>query len=97
MWNNPKGTGTKQLDVIREKCDEWAGFVTNGYLPRQSVWTAFWVQLWPALKYGIGMNAFQQQEMKSLLYPNIYKFYLAWAAIVKSRRNGVRSHTSSWA
>ena len=73
MWNNPKGTGTKQLDIIREKCDEWAGFVTNGYLPRQSVWTAFWVQLWPALKYGIGTNAFHQHEMDLLLHPYIYK------------------------
>ena len=90
LWNSPTGSAAKQLEVIMDKCDEWVGFIANGYLPHQSVWMGLWVQLWDAVKYGIGTNVFTQAEMGHLLHPYIYntRFYQIWAVIYISRRSG---------
>ena len=50
LWNSPNGSTAKKLEVIMDKCDEWVGFIANGYLHHQSVWMGLWVQLWYAVK-----------------------------------------------
>jgi hypothetical protein len=54
------------------------------------VWMGLWVQLWDAVKYGIGTNVFTQAEMGCLLHPYIYstRFCQIWAVIDISRRSG---------
>ena len=90
LWNSPTGSAAKQLEVIMDKGDEWVGLIANGYLPHQSVWMGLWVQLWDAVKYGIGTNVFTQAEMGRFLHPYIYSIHFCqiWTVIDISRRSG---------
>ena len=39
IWNSRTGSADKKFEVTMEKCEKWVGFIANGYLLCQSVWT----------------------------------------------------------
>ena len=69
----PSGKMDAQKDEIIDKCNEWIGQFKNGYLPRRSVWTLFWRQLWSSLRWDIGTFQFTQKETEDILGPIYYQ------------------------
>ena len=73
LKTTPIGNMSNQHQEILDTCEEWINKVRNGYLPRQSVWTDFWCQLWCSIRWDMGTFQFTEFELKEILQPTLYK------------------------
>jgi hypothetical protein len=55
IYNSPVGGNQGHLEYIHSKLSKWITRMQNGHLPSHMAWTAYKLQLWPGLCYGLGM------------------------------------------
>ncbi len=48
------GGNKEHIKYIQQKASTWTDRMTNGHLPHHMAWIAYWLQLWPGLRYGLG-------------------------------------------
>ena len=53
IWKNILGDMTKQTIFLQNNIQEQNKILKNYYLPRNNVWTYFWVTLWVSINYVI--------------------------------------------
>ncbi len=64
IYNAPSGGNQGHLEYIHGKLTMWIARMQNGHLPNHMAWTAYKLQLWPGLCYGLGtmMNDLKATE-----------------------------------
>ncbi len=66
IFTNPAGACEKQVDVMQDKIQTWTFRLKNGNLPAKWAWVSYFNQLWPRLRYGLGVNASPLEEIVDL-------------------------------
>jgi hypothetical protein len=66
------GGNTGHLEFIRNKVTTWVNRMTNGHLPHHMAWIAYWHQLWPSLRYGLGTTMNDIEEAENLFNKEDY-------------------------
>ena len=61
------GSMTAQLELLKNKADEWSASIREGYLPRNLAWSALRQNIWASLKYPLPACNFSPQEADSIL------------------------------
>ena len=51
----PSGENYGHLEYIHDKLRTWITRMRHGHLPAHMAWIAYKLQLWPGLRYGLGM------------------------------------------
>ena len=54
IYDAPSGGNSGHLEYIHGKLRTWITRMKNGHLPAHMAWTAYKLQLWPGLRYGLG-------------------------------------------
>ena len=62
----PAGGNEGQLVVLRKKMESWCIKITNGHLPSSIAWLSYIRQLWPGIRYGLGMLTNNIEEADTL-------------------------------
>ena len=58
---------TRLLIVLRKKMESWCIKMTNGHLSSSLAWLSYMRQLWPGLRYGLGVLTNDPDEADTLL------------------------------
>ncbi len=53
IYNAPSGGNQGHLEYIHNKLTTWIARMQKGHLPNHMAWTAYKLQLWPGLRYGL--------------------------------------------
>ncbi|EJK43742.1 hypothetical protein THAOC_37785, partial [Thalassiosira oceanica] len=69
----PNGSATPQFDAMRNRVDTWTAQIKGGHLPARSNWLSYQCQLWPGLKYGLGVYAATMDELEKCLRSRDHK------------------------
>jgi len=69
----PDGSATPQFDAMRNRVDTWTAQIKGGHLPARSNWLSYQCQLWPGLKYGLGVSAATMDELGKCLRSRDHK------------------------
>jgi hypothetical protein len=67
IYNAPSGGNQGHLEYIHCKLTTWIARMQNGYLPNHIAWTAYKLQLWPGLRYGLGTMTNNLEATESIL------------------------------
>jgi hypothetical protein len=54
IHDSPAGGNMAHLSYIKDKASIWVHRMQNGHLLCHMAWTAYKLQLWPILRYGLG-------------------------------------------
>jgi hypothetical protein len=66
------GGNVGHLEFIKNKVTTWVNRMTNSHLSRHMAWIAYWYQLWPSLRYGLGTMTNDIEEAENLLNKEDY-------------------------
>ncbi len=55
IHDSPSGGNATHLSFIKAKVSTWVHRMTNGHFPNHMAWIAYKHQLWPAVRYSLGM------------------------------------------
>ena len=61
------GSMTAQLDILREKAEDWSKSIREGYLPPNLAWSALRQNIWASLKCPLPACNFSPQEADTVL------------------------------
>jgi hypothetical protein len=73
IHDSPAGCNTDHLSYIKDKASIWVQRMQNGHLPCHIAWTAYKLQLWPGLRYGLRTMTNNIEPAKELLNAKDYK------------------------
>jgi hypothetical protein len=73
IHDSPAGGSADHLSYIKDKASVWVQRMQNGLLPHHIAWTAYRLQLWPGLRYGLGTMTNDIEPAKELLHAEDYK------------------------
>ncbi len=73
IYDTPAGGNEGHLAYIRSKATTWINRMTNGHLPSHIAWVAYRHQLWPGLRYGLGIMTNKIKPAATLLDKVDYK------------------------
>ena len=64
VFHSPTGGHTQHLHHLHTKANDWLNKIKNGHLPTSYALMAYYQQLWPGLRYGLGTltNSFTAAE-----------------------------------
>ena len=88
------GSMQAQLEVLKERADEWAQGIREGWLPRNLAWAALRQNIWASLKYPLPACTFSPQEADTVLC-NFYKTLLPGLGVCRKVSTAVRHAPSS--
>ncbi len=94
IHDSPSGSNSAHFTYIKEKVGEWVSRMTNGHLPSHMAWVAYRHQLWPGVRYGLGMMTNDLKVTNNLLHKEDYRM-LNVIGVVRSMTKGLQwLHTS---
>jgi hypothetical protein len=73
IFDSPAGGIGGYLEHIKSKAMQWVNRMMNGHLPSHIAWVACRHQLWPDLRYGLGMMTNDMKPTSTLLDNEDYK------------------------
>ncbi len=73
IHDSPAGGNADHLSYIKDKASVSVQRMQNGHLPCHIAWTAYKLQLWPGLRYGLGTMTNDIEPAKELLHAKDYK------------------------
>jgi len=68
IHDSPAGSNTDHLSYIKDKASIWVHRMQNGHLPCHIAWTAYKLQLWHGLGYGLGTMTNDLESAEELLH-----------------------------
>jgi hypothetical protein len=68
IHDSPAGSNLVHLSYIKDKASIWVHRMQNGHLPCHMAWTAYKIQLWPGLRYGLGTITNDLEPAEDLLH-----------------------------
>jgi hypothetical protein len=94
IHDSPAGGHADHLSYIKDKASIWVHRMQNGHLPCHIAWTAYKLQLWPGLRYGLGTMTNNLESAKELLHAKDYKM-LNVLGVLRNVTKGLRQlHTT---
>jgi hypothetical protein len=94
IYDSPAGENDGHLEYIEGKATQWVSRMRNGHLPSHIAWVAYRQQLWPGLRYGLGMMTNNMKAASTLLDNVDYKA-LNVLGILRNVTKGLRRlHTT---
>jgi hypothetical protein len=66
IHDSPAGGNERHLKYIQQKASTWTSRMTNGHLPHHMAWIAYKLQLWPGIRYGLGIMTNDIEEAESV-------------------------------
>jgi hypothetical protein len=72
IHHSPAGSNAAHLSYIK-KASIWVHRMQNGHLPCHMAWTAYTLQLWPGLQYGLGTMTNDLEPAEDLLHTEDHK------------------------
>jgi hypothetical protein len=94
IHDSPAGGNAAHLSSIKDKASVWVQRMQNGHLPCHIAWTAYKHQLWPGLRYGLGMMTNDIEPAEELLHAKDYKM-LNVLGVLRNVTKGLRQiHTT---
>jgi hypothetical protein len=94
IHDSPAGGNAAHLSSIKDIASVWVQRMQNGHLPCHIAWTAYKHQMWPGLRYGLGMMTNDIEPAKELLHAEDYKT-LSVLGVLRNVTKGLRRiHTT---
>ena len=69
----PAGENKSHLKYIQDKVNGWIDKMKNGHLSSSMGWVAYRFQLWPGIRYGIGIMTNDLEEVEKALEKSDYR------------------------
>ncbi len=73
LHDSPSGGNVGHPSFIKAKVGSWVNQMTNGHLPNHMTWIAHKHQLWPGVRYCLGMMANDLKVVDNLLHNEDYR------------------------
>jgi hypothetical protein len=67
IYDSPAGGNDGHLEYIKGNAMQWVNRMANGHLPSHIAWVAYRQQLWPGIRYGLGMMTNDMKTASTLL------------------------------
>lgn len=63
------GNMTEQLDVLKEKANDWGDLIKHGWIPRNYAWQGLRQTIWPSLRYPLPATTMTRKEGAEVVGP----------------------------
>ena len=94
VFDSPAGGSAEHLKDVSERVESWTTRMKNGDLPASMAWTAYNLQLWPSLRFGLGTLTNDVEAADELLSSYDY-IMLPFLGVVRTIKKGWRKlHTT---
>ena len=72
MEDCPAGGSATKLEAIKTKVGDWINRMKNGHLSAKWAWVTYKYQLWPSIRYVIGIMTNGMEKAEELLDEHDY-------------------------
>ncbi len=94
IHDSPSGGNAAHLSYIKAKVTMWVNRMTNRHLPSHMAWIAYKNQLWPGVRYGLGMMTNDLEATDNLFHNEDYRMLNVLGVVCSITKGLRRLHTT---
>jgi hypothetical protein len=94
IHDSPSEGNASHLSFIKAKVGSWVNQMTNEHLPNHMAWIAYKHQLWPRVRYGLGMMANNLEVADNLIHNEDYRMLNVVGMVCSITKGLRRLHTT---